>query len=237
MSATPAEMAEPARDAPRAGTRLPRVAGVVLAAGGSLRFGSGVPGTGPKQLALFHGESLVRRACLAATRSRLDRVALVVGHEAERVRAQACDLPVEIVENPEWSLGQSTSVRTGLLAVRRGADAALFLPVDQPLLDATVVDVLLDRHRALWANRDEDARDAILVPAHAGRRGAPVVFGAAFFDELLGLAGDAGGRQLVATHPGNVIEVELPSAAPLEDVDTLDALRRLELLSSSSSGD
>ncbi|HUP22533.1 MAG TPA: nucleotidyltransferase family protein [Thermoanaerobaculia bacterium] len=231
MSATAPEMAGAAGEATRASTRLPRVAGVVLAAGGSLRFGSGVPGTGPKQLALFHGETLVRRACLAATRSRLDRIALVIGHEAERVRAQACDLPVEIVENPSWAEGQSTSVRAGLLAVRSGADAALFLPIDQPLLDAAVIDTILDRFRALWAEVDHAARDAILVPIHAGRRGAPVLFGAALFDELLPLTGDSGGRQLVAAHPENVIEVELPSAAPLEDVDTLDEMLRLEALS------
>jgi molybdenum cofactor cytidylyltransferase len=221
-------MAGTAGEAPRAGTRLPRVAGVVLAAGGSLRFGAGVAGTGPKQLALFHGETLVRRACLAATRSRLDRVALVVGHEAERVRAQACDLPVEIVENPSWAEGQSTSVRAGLLAVSFGADAALFLPIDQPLLDAAVIDTILDRFRALWAEVGDAAPDSILVPAHAGRRGAPVLFGAARFEELLHLEGDSGGRQLVATHPENIIEIELPSAAPLEDVDTVEALRRLE---------
>jgi molybdenum cofactor cytidylyltransferase len=201
---------------------------VVLAAGGSVRFGAGVPGTGPKQLALFHGETLVRRACLAATRSRLDRVALVVGHEAERVRAQACDLPVEIVENPSWAEGQSTSVGAGLLAVRERADAVLFLPIDQPLLDSAVVDRIVERFYALWVEERSSAREAVLVPAHAGRRGAPVLFGAACFDELLKLEGDQGGRQLLARHPARVIEVELPCAAALDDVDTVEELRRLE---------
>ena len=209
-------------------TAQPRVAGVVLAAGGSVRFGSGVPGASPKQLALFRGETLVRRACLAATRSRLDRVALVVGHEAERVRAEACDLPVEIVENARWLEGQSTSVRAGLLAVRGAADGVLFLPVDQPLLDSAVVDQILGRFRAKWAARPEGALDAILVPAHSGRRGAPVLFGAAYFDELTRLDGDHGGRQLLARRHDRVVEVELPSAAPLEDVDTVEELRALE---------
>jgi molybdenum cofactor cytidylyltransferase len=206
----------------------------VLAAGGSLRFGAAVPGAGPKQLAPFLGETLVRRACLAAARSRLDRTALVVGHEAERVRAQACDLPVEIVENQDWPRGQSTSVRAGLLSVRRGADAVLFLPVDQPLLDASSVDALIDRYRSLFEESSEGARRTILVAAHAGRRGAPVLFGAAYFDELLALEGDAGGRQLFAAHPDCIVEVELGSEAPLRDVDTLEALRALERLSGGS---
>jgi molybdenum cofactor cytidylyltransferase len=222
VSAPPAD-----EESPRAPAR-PRVAGVVLAAGGSVRFGAGVSGATPKQLARFHGETLVRRACLAATRSRLDRVALVVGHEAERVRAEACDLPVEIVENSRWAEGQSTSVRAGLRAVRSRADAALFLPVDQPLLDAAVVDQILERFRALWAARPEGALDAILVPAHSGRRGAPVLFGAAYFDELMRLDGDHGGRQLLSQRHHRVVEVELPSAAPLEDVDTADELSALD---------
>ena len=185
------------------------VAGVVLAAGLSTRFGAGA--ALPKQLFSVDGETLVRRICREALASGLAEVVLVTGHARRRVSAEVADLDLRAVHNAAYADGQSGSVRAGLAAVRCDAAGAMFLAVDQPGLDAAVIDLLLGAF---------SGPDSIVVPAFRGRRGAPVTFGRRWFGELERLRGDRGARPLLRSLARYVREVELDSAAPLEDVDT-----------------
>ncbi|MFQ5350136.1 MAG: NTP transferase domain-containing protein [Thermoanaerobaculia bacterium] len=187
--------------------------GVVLAAGGSRRFGGPVA----KQLVEIDGEPAVRRAARRALESRLERVVVITGHAAEGVRQAVADLDVEPVHNREWSAGQSGSVRAGLAAVASGSAAAVFVPCDQPFLTALLIDRLIARHA------EGDA--AIVVPAFRGRRGAPVLIGSDLFAELAAITGDIGARQLFDRHP--VVEVAMDDESPLLDFDSQDELRRL----------
>ena len=192
--------------------------GVLLAAGSSSRFGSGVP----KQLVELGGEPLVLRAAVALVRSNLRHVTVVTGSHDEEVRRVLRGLGVLFVHNPSWEEGQSTSVRAGLRSVDRSAHAACFVPCDQPFLDAATVDRLV-------RSFDPDCRP-IVVPTFGGRRGAPVLFARQFFEELLTIEGDQGGRQLLSKHADLVSEVELAHEKPLLDVDTMDELDRLRRL-------
>lgn len=185
------------------------VSGVVLAAGLSTRFDEGADK--PKQLYRIGGESLVRRTCRAALASALGEVILVTGHAAGSVRSEVADLDLRAVHNPSYADGQSGSVRCSLAAVGDDAEGAMFLPVDQPGLDATVIDRLL----AVF-----DGPDSIVVPTFRGRRGAPVTFGRDWFGRLEGLQGDEGARPLLHELAARVQELELDSELPLIDIDT-----------------
>jgi len=191
-----------------------RVAGVVLAAGASTRFQA--PSGEPKQLHRIRGETLVRRICLEALASDLDETILVTGHARERVEAEVADLDLSLVHNAAYADGQSGSVCCGLGRVSTGAPGAMFLPVDQPDLDAAVIDRLLAAF---------GGPESIVVPAHHGRRGAPVTFGRSWFERLHELRGDQGARRLLPDLADHVLEVELGSGRPLRDVDTLAEAR------------
>ena len=199
------------------------VSGVILAAGLSTRFEVGcgqdarVPRTKvtgaaePKQLYRIDGETLVRRVCREALASDLAEVILVTGHARRRINAEVADLDLRAVHNPDYKGGQSGSVRRGLAAVPADVDGAMFLAVDQPGLDAAIID------RLLGAFRDPSS---IVVPTFHGRRGAPVTFGRQWFPRLERLRGDQGARPLLDPLAEHIQEVELDSPAPLEDVDT-----------------
>lgn len=185
------------------------VSGVVLAAGLSTRFETSADK--PKQLYRIGGESLVRRTCRAALTSALAEVILVTGHAARSVRSEVADLDLRAVHNPSYANGQSGSVRCGLAAASDDAEGAMFLPIDQPGLDAAVIDRLLGAF---------DGPDSIVVPTFRGRRGAPVTFGRAWFAHLDGLRGDEGARPLLRELAAHVEELELDSELPLVDIDT-----------------
>ncbi len=205
------------------------VAGVVLAAGASSRFGESMAEARDqslpklKQLLPFGGESLVRRITLSAAASHLATVLVVVGREADAVHGQIADLPVQIVENPEWEDGQSTSVRAGLAAVDPAFDGVIFLPCDQPFVTADTINRLIAARK--------ERRTSILAPAYDGDFGAPVLIGNELFDLMATIEGDAGGRQLFEMHTDSFELVEIEDDRTLKDIDTfedyLDLLERL----------
>lgn len=190
------------------------VSGVVLAAGPSTRFGADAP----KQLCPIEGEPMVRRIVRRVVASQLTEVIVVVGLAASKVRQAIEDLPVSVVENPDYMSGQASSVKTGLAAVSSTADAAMFVAVDQPYLSVAVIDALITCYARTGG--------PIVVPTHGTRRGAPVLFDCRFFDELAEIEGDAGGRQLFPHHLEEIVELPLASPEPLEDIDSVDDLRR-----------
>ncbi len=67
----------------------------------------------------------------------------------------------------------------------------------------------------------------ICVPVAEGKRGNPVLFGAAFFQEMRAAKGDVGARPLLAEHADLVVEVAMEDPAVLEDFDTPAALAEL----------
>ncbi len=182
------------------------VGGVVLAAGRGTRFEAG-----NKLLATVDDEAIVRRATRTLVESTLPEVVVVVGHEREAVAETVSDLDVDVVYNPDYGEGQSTSMHRGVEVAReRGWAATVFGLGDVPAVDPASVDRLL---RA-WA-----AGEAVVLPAaHRGKRGNPVLFDAATYDELLAVEGDTGGRPVIRSS-SDVALVETGDPGVTRDVD------------------
>jgi molybdenum cofactor cytidylyltransferase len=197
-------------------------AGIVLAAGQSTRFGK------PKQLVPLNGRLLIEWALEAALGSKLDRVVLVLGCEHERIRrclrSATAHSKCEIVVNPDYLSGQSTSLKTGLLRVRHEFQSVMFLLGDQPLVDAPLIDLLLERYL--------ESEKTICVPTYRAERGNPTIFGSAFYPELLKLSGDKGARDLISAHPDDVIAVEIAEPALFHDIDRPEDVETAMLLQS-----
>ena len=67
-----------------------------------------------------------------------------------------------------------------------------------------------------------------VVPMIGGQRGNPILIGRSLFEAVMALEGDMGARKLLDTAGGEVIEVAIDDVAVLTDVDTPEALARLE---------
>ena len=191
-----------------------RVAGVVLAAGGSSRLHR------PKQLVQWRGKPLVWHAVHAALEGGLSPVVVVLGANEAEIRDAVRDEPVRFVQNQAWEEGQSTSVRSGLAAVGREADAVVFMLSDTPLVDSRLVAALVHEHRV--------SLTPIVAPQAGGRWANPVLFDRVTFRDLASLYGDMGGRLLFDRFRMAGIQWA-PSI--LLDIDTAEDLRELERLS------
>jgi molybdenum cofactor cytidylyltransferase len=187
------------------------VAGIVLAAGSSSRMGAN------KLLLTFAGETLLRRAARTALEGGLDPVLVVLGHDAERARPELAGLACVAVTNDRHDLGMNASLDAGLAALPSGAAAAVVLLADMPLVTATMVRALVDRHLATGA--------ALVASRYGGVVAPPALYARAVFDELRGARGEGRGREVLRRHAGDVAWVDWP-ASSLADVDEAGDLER-----------
>ena len=190
------------------------VAAVILAAGGSTRFGT------PKQLLPWQGRPLVAHIADVAWTAGLAPVIVVVGAEAEQIVPALAGRDVCVLRNYRWEKGMSTSLSLGVAALPPTVEAAVFLPVDQPLVDVRFL-------RSLVAYWKEHAAGIVVPVGREGRRGTPVLFARRFFAELANLSGDVGGRALFASYPGDLVTMPVADPDMLSDVDTPAAYEAL----------
>lgn len=177
------------------------VAGLLLAAGGGRRYGM------PKALVERDGELLVERA-LRTARAVCHPVVVVLGAAAEEVRQRADLAGATVVVNEDWETGMASSLRAGLTALPRDADAALVLLVDQPGMTP----------EALARLAEQAAPDALAVATYDGVRGHPVLLGRAHWTGVAATArGDEGARRYLAAH--EVAEVDCTALADPTDLD------------------
>jgi molybdenum cofactor cytidylyltransferase len=186
-------------------------AGIILAAGGSIRFGQ------PKQLLDFLGKPFVRVIAETALAAGLEPVEVVTGANSEEVEAAIRDLPIRVIRNQDWRTGQSSSIREGISHLTDNVGAAIFLLVDQPHVTTSILRALVERH----------AQDlpAVLAPYVLDRRANPVLFDRLTFPDLLNLEGDQGGRMIFSKFSPTYLD--WLDERLLMDVDTPDDYRRL----------
>jgi|SRR5947209_11749232 len=191
-----------------------KIGGLLLAAGGSTRFGSA------KQLAEFEGKTLVRRAAEALYGSGCSIVVAVLGASADESRRELSDLYIVTVENKDWQTGMSSSVRVGLsklIEIEPQLDAVLITLMDQPNVTAS--------HLGRFAATFIEEGSLIIAAEYSGTTGVPALFARPLFNELLQLEGDQGARSIIRKL-SNITTISLDEAAI--DIDSPSDLESLE---------
>ena len=195
-----------------AAPRVPRIDAIVLAAGQSRRMGRI-----NKLLAEIDGTPMVARVVDTVLQSQVRSIVVVLGHEADRVRETLAGRGVTFVENTEFAEGLSASLTRGLGATAADADGVLVVLGDMPAIRPPHL------NRLIAAFNPVEGR-AICVPTTAGKRGNPVLWSRAFFDQIRAVVGDVGARHLIGENLDDVCDVAIDDDAIFLDVDTPDAL-------------
>jgi CTP:molybdopterin cytidylyltransferase MocA len=165
------------------------IAGLVLAAGASTRFGS------VKQRLLL--EPVLARAR-----------ASTVSHWIVVLGAHEVETTARVVRCPDWEDGPGASLRCGLEALPATAEAAVVLLADGPDLAPAAIDRVVES----WRNEGGD----VVAASYGGVRGHPVLLARAAWDGVPDEGARALEPRLVPCDdlgsPGDVdVKTDLPS--------------------------
>ncbi|WP_353238023.1 nucleotidyltransferase family protein [Limnohabitans sp.] len=204
---------------------LPRMGAVVLAAGAGRRMGHR-----PKCLLQLNGRSLIDRQLEAVFQAGLVSVLVVLGHHAERIQQEAAlkHWGARWVVNPDPDAGHVGSLRSGLQALPPGLDAVMVLLADQPMIDVTAIQSLMNAYAA----RPEGTH--MVQPTVQDLPGNPVVFSSAVASQILAGGVQMGARQWQQLHPEQAYRWKTPDARYRLDVDNEQDLQTLKTLTGHS---
>jgi len=187
---------------------MPAPAAVVLAAGASTRMGR------PKALLEYKGRSFVACAVELATRAGCAPVVVVTG----AVELADQGLAASVIHHPTWPEGQLGSLQRGLAALADPA-GVLVLTVDRPHLRVSTIVTLVAAFRT--------SPQFSWQPAHAGRRGHPIIYPRSLLPALKALPASADPRDLLRAHEAVRRTVAVDDPAVHDNIDSPADLERL----------
>ena len=192
-----------------------RLDGILLAAGESRRMGY------PKPLLTIDGKTFIEKIS-ATMLAVVPRLVVVLGAHADRIRrAIPRDERIVIVENPNYSRGQLSSLKIGLDVVQSEAAGVIVHLADHPIVRVESFRAVVDSYG--------QARKQIVIARSGGQRGHPVIFDRSIFDELQNAPEDEGARYVVNADASRVEYVDLDDSGINLDLDTPADLARAGL--------
>ena len=180
--------------------------GIILAAGEGKRMGK------VKLTLPLGNKKLIEWVLQAAKLTPLDKYFLVVRPEDKDIIKIGKAWGAEIVLNPDFRKGMSTSIKKALLKINTQEVEGFFLILgDQPLITSKIINKLIKSF--------SPGKREIVVPYFKDKRGNPVLFDICWKDELMAVTGDVGGRVLIKAHPEKVKRVNISDETILFDID------------------
>lgn len=193
------------------------VAAVVLAAGKSKRMRQN------KLLLPLNGFTVIENVLNAVAAADIKEKVVVLGHDPEEMidAIKHWQDTVQVVINPDYEQGMISSFQKGLRPLRY-VDAAFLVLGDQPILDKSLLDVMMQRL--------ENHQDVLIVsPIYKGKKGHPVLFRKDLFSEILSLGTNEIIRDVIHRHASRLLTVEAQEWTII-DMDTLEDYLRIRNL-------
>jgi molybdenum cofactor cytidylyltransferase len=191
------------------------LAAVILSGGASRRMGS------PKALVSYQGASFLEHLLSVTRHPAIGVRRVVLGPDADAISQQVALAPNEIVINREWKRGPLSSIHAALRSLPEGTQGMLLCPVDHPLVSAALVNALVRTFLETGA--------PVVLPMFEGRRGHPVIFAAAVYEELLRAPMETGARAVVWAHKSDLQEVSTTEPGCLVNLNDPEALRKAKI--------
>jgi molybdenum cofactor cytidylyltransferase len=158
------------------------ISGILLASGASRRIKS------TKQLLIFQRKYLINYVINKILESKIDELFVILGYHHDEI-ANVIDPRPKIVDNPGWKIGKSSSIKMGVKFAEKNTDGVIIFLVDQPFINKEIINTLINEFQRSIEN--------IIVPRVNGRLCNPVLFGKKYYEELMDLSGEQGGKVII----------------------------------------
>lgn len=180
---------------------------LILAAGSASRMGE------LKQLLPWKDTTLLGNAIQTAKICNGRHTYVVLGAHADTIIESINKAGVTILVNAHWDLGMGTSLSHGIKEITKRKDlpdAILVTVADQPYIDATYLNMIIDQYT--------NGNNKIVATAYEKKLGVPAVFDKSLFPELKALAGDVGASKIITANLS--ASIGLNAGKKVLDLDT-----------------
>ncbi|MBI4165633.1 MAG: nucleotidyltransferase family protein [Acidobacteria bacterium] len=189
----------------------------------------------------YRGQTFLENNIHTLRLSDIERIAVVLGHHADEIQNALKLEGVEVVINPDYRLGQTSSLQAGLRAVAAASspsrskakggggdtastedelEAVVLALVDHPAVTSATVMKLVETFL--------NFRPPVVIPTYQGQRGHPAIIARALFPELLALGPDEGANTVVRKYRDQTRFVMVDDPGILLDVDDPKMYNRLQ---------
>ncbi|MDO6675313.1 nucleotidyltransferase family protein [Tenacibaculum sp. 1B UA] len=184
---------------------MQKTAILILAAGNASRMGK------IKQLLSYKNTTLLEWTIEQAQKSVIKNVFCVLGANKETIEKELTTNAIEIIYNPNYKNGLSTSIVIGIdFLQKHNFDSALIMLADQPHITSEYLNSLIE------VSKNNPSK--IITSSYQGSLGVPTVFPKGYFSDLLNLKGDKGAKNFLLENNNNIIKIN--SSQNLLDIDT-----------------
>ena len=187
--------------------KLPKLSAIILAAGKSSRMKT------PKPLLNWGKENLINFQIESLKNSNIEEIIIVIGSNAEEIKKEINSDEIKVVENVDFELGKTTSIKKGLSEINNKNDI-LLIAVDQPR-NKLLIEQISDFH----INHPENRK--IIMPFSNGKSGHPIIFSNIFFNELTQINEETEGiREVIKRNQDSIIKYKTKDESALIDLNT-----------------
>jgi molybdenum cofactor cytidylyltransferase len=188
------------------------LAAVILSGGASRRMGS------PKALLAYQGRPFLEHLVDVTKHPKIGVRRIVLGADAAPIAKEVSLAPDEVVINKDWEKGQLSSIHAALRSLPAGTEGILLCLIDHPLISSALIDDLIE---AFYKSQKP-----IVIPLYEGRRGHPLIFSAALYDELLRAPMETGARAVVWAHTNDIAEIPTSEEGCILNLNDPDTMHR-----------
>jgi len=180
--------------------------GIILAAGEGKRMG------GVKLTLPLGDKQIIEWVLQAVKLALLDKYFLVVRPEDKEIIETGKKWGAEIIVNPEYKSGMSSSIRKALSQIStEDLEGFFIILADQPFISSSLLYKMI---KAFTPSRRE-----IIVPFYQEEQGNPVFFDGYWRDELMKISGDVGGKALINAYPEKLKRFRITKKYIFLDID------------------
>lgn len=179
---------------------------ILLAAGYSSRMGI------IKALLPWDGMPLIEYQIQQLAETSIHTVVVVLGHAAEEIKKSIKKYPVQIVINPDYASGKTSSIKAGIKAVNKNQSSFLIVSVDTPIKSQ-----IIEKMLPLMSQTNSK----IVIPVYSGKRGHPILMDGSLQKDILSISEEKMGlKELLRKYQSSTSELKVDSEHVLYNLNT-----------------